>query len=395
MSDKKQTKKKILETISQDWEVKKIKDISKNVFAGATPSTRKIEYWDGDIPWMSSGEINNKFIWDTEKCITKEGFNSSSTKMVPKNSVLIALAGQGKTRGKVAMNKIELCTNQSLASIVPKKNVDPMFLFYNLESRYNELRRLSTGDGGRGGLNLNIINNIYVSFPPLKEQQKIVSILSTWDKVIDLKEKLIEQKKEQKKGLMQKLLTGEVRLPGFDGEWKEVRLEQVVRKAKGKAIKYSKSGKYPAIDMDYLETGAFKNYSNDCSVFANEQDVLLLWDGSGAGKAFTGVKGTVGSTFVKLECVKINNIFLQKHLELNELRIQKLREGSGIPHVPKDFLSYYKIELPSKQEQVAIAKIMIQIDRNINLLEMELKNLKYQKKGLMQLLLTGKVRVKV
>lgn len=155
-----------------DWEVRKIEDISKNVFAGATPSTRNSEFWDGDIPWMSSGEINKKFIWDTEKKITKEGFKSSSTKMVPKDSVLVALAGQGKTRGTVAMNKIELCTNQSLASIVPNDTVYSKFLYYNLDSRYDELRKMSTGDGGRGGLNLKIINNIYIGLPPLLEQKK-------------------------------------------------------------------------------------------------------------------------------------------------------------------------------------------------------------------------------
>jgi len=193
---------------------------------------------------------------------------------------------------------------------------------------------------------------------------------------------------------MQRLLTGKVRLPGFKGDWKEVSLDKVVKKTKGQALVYVEGGKYPAIDMDYIETGSFRNYSNDATVIAKKTDVLLLWDGSRAGKAITGVEGSVGSTFVKLECKHINNVFLQKHLEMNEAKIRRLCEGSGIPHVPKDFLHYYKINLPSIEEQKAIAQILDCIDREIEMNEKELNKLKQQKKGLMQLLLTGKVRVK-
>ena len=245
------------------------------------------------------------------------------------------------------------------------------------------------------GISKENLKTIRVVLPQINEQRKIASILSTWDKAIELKEKLIEQKKVQKKGLMQKLLTGEVRLPGFNGEWKTVKLSKVVRKIKGKAVEYLDNGKFPVIDMDYLESEIFKNYTNDATVLTNKNDVILLWDGSRAGMAFTGVEGVVGSTFVKLECISINNIFLQKHLEMNEQKIQRLREGSGIPHVPKDFLNYYKIKLPPLKEQEAISNVLSKMDKDLELLTKEILCLKQQKKGLMQLLLTGKVRVQV
>ena len=245
------------------------------------------------------------------------------------------------------------------------------------------------------GISKENLKTIRVVLPQINEQRKIASILSTWDKAIELKEKLIEQKKELKKGLMQKLLTGEVRLPGFNGEWKTVKLSKVVRKIKGKAVEYLDNGKFPVIDMDYLESEIFKNYTNDATVLTNKNDVILLWDGSRAGMAFTGVEGVVGSTFVKLECISINNIFLQKHLEMNEQKIQRLREGSGIPHVPKDFLNYYKIKLPPLKEQEAISNVLSKMDKDLELLTKEILCLKQQKKGLMQLLLTGKVRVQV
>ncbi len=145
---------------------------------GATPSSGVSDYWDGgDIPWMSSGEVNRKTITYTEKSITQKGFDSSSTKLVPPNSVVIALAGQGKTRGLVAITRIALCTNQSLCAMTCDSTVLPDFLFYFLSSRYLELRGLSAGEGGRGGLNLQIIRNYSLPIPPLEIQKEIVSIL--------------------------------------------------------------------------------------------------------------------------------------------------------------------------------------------------------------------------
>ena len=193
------------------WEVVKIDNIA-DVTAGGTPSTREPEYWGGEIPWMNSGEINLRRIKSVEGRITEQGLNNSSTKYIPKNSVLIALAGQGKTRGKVAINEISLCTNQSLAALYNFKGADYEFIFQNLESRYFEIRKMSTGDGGRGGLNLKIIKSINLALPNLQEQAQIAELLKTFDVKLDV---LIEKKLkfiEMKKGLMQQLLTGKVRV---------------------------------------------------------------------------------------------------------------------------------------------------------------------------------------
>ena len=86
--------------------------------AGATPNSKDPALWDGNIPWMSSGEVNKRTIYSTDRCITQRGFDSCSTKMIPSGAVVVALAGQGKTRGTVARTRIELCTNQSLCAIV-------------------------------------------------------------------------------------------------------------------------------------------------------------------------------------------------------------------------------------------------------------------------------------
>ena len=155
-----------------------------NCYPGATPSTKINEYWDnGDIPWMSSGEVHKKHVYETDQYITQKGYDNASTKMVPAHSIVIALAGQGKTRGTVAMNEIELCTNQSLCAIIPDEEVVLSdYLFYNLDGRYEELRNMSTNIGGRGGLSLTIIKKIPVVVPPIELQKQYVEISKQSDK---------------------------------------------------------------------------------------------------------------------------------------------------------------------------------------------------------------------
>jgi len=197
--------------IPENWKVVKIDNIA-DVTAGGTPSTKESQYWGGDIPWMNSGEINLRRIKSVEGRITEIGLNNSSTKLISKNSVLMALAGQGKTRGKVAINEIELCTNQSLATIYNFKDAYFEFIFQNLESRYQEIRKMSTGDGGRGGLNLKIIKSIKIALPTYSEQIKIASILSTIDNKLEVLQDKKDEHSKLKKGLMQVLLTGRVRV---------------------------------------------------------------------------------------------------------------------------------------------------------------------------------------
>ncbi|HGN2041741.1 TPA: restriction endonuclease subunit S [Proteus mirabilis] len=208
---KKGTKQSELGEIPEDWEIKKIGDIT-NCTAGGTPNTSISKYWGGTNPWMSSGELHLKKVFDVTERITDDGLANSSTKYVPINSVLIGLAGQGKTRGTVAITRISLCTNQSIASIFPSKNHSSEYLYYNLDSRYEELRGLSTGDGGRGGLNLTIIRNLSLPLPCIEEQTAIATILSDMDEEIQALEQRLSKTRQIKQGMMQELLTGKTRL---------------------------------------------------------------------------------------------------------------------------------------------------------------------------------------
>ena len=166
---------------SQKNNKKLLSDVCE-IFSGGTPSTKNKEYWNGDIPWLSSGETRNTFIIDTEKKITEQGVKNSSTKLAKKNDVIIASAGQGHTRGQVSLCLIDTYVNQS--TIVLRSNTErilPKYLFYNLKYRYSELRQLSDSHSSRGSLPKNLISDIEIPVLSLIKQEKIGKILYELD----------------------------------------------------------------------------------------------------------------------------------------------------------------------------------------------------------------------
>lgn len=171
-----------IENNQKGYPIKQIDEFS-DLFAGATPSTKVSAYWkNGTIPWMSSGEVHMGRVTSTEKKISQLGYDKCSTKMVPLHTVVIALAGQGKTRGTVAVTEIELCTNQSLCAMVTDETVLSDYLYHNLRNRYEEIRNMCAIADGRGGLNLKIVGSIKVIVPSIEEQQQFVAFAEQSDK---------------------------------------------------------------------------------------------------------------------------------------------------------------------------------------------------------------------
>jgi type I restriction enzyme S subunit len=254
------------------------------------------------------------------------------------------------------------------------------------------------------------------AFPPLPEQKKIAQILSTWDKAIELKEQLIEEKKEQKKGLMQRLLTGEDRLPGYNEEWEEIRLGDIGQTFNGLSGKSAK---------DFGEGKPFITYKNifdNSRVDIEEVDYVEVSENENQNIAkygdifFTTSSETpdeVGMSSVLLDEVEelyLNSFcFGYRLYDFETLipeyarflfrgktfrnKIFKLAQGSTRFNISKNEVMKLNIKLPLLQEQKAIAQVLSTADKEIELLEEELEQLKLQKKGLMQLLLTGIIRV--
>lgn len=208
----------VFENKGKGWERSTIGDTCV-LMTGGTPSRSKPEYFtNGTIKWLVSGDINKKIISDCDGRITELGFNNSNAKYLPINSVLIALNGQGKTRGTVAMLRTKATCNQSLVSIYPKddKIILPELIYSNIEGRYEEIRRI-TGDSGndRRGLNMLLIRKISFSYPKdIEEQESIVKKLDALSaetkKLEAIYQQKIEDLKELKESILQKAFNGEL-----------------------------------------------------------------------------------------------------------------------------------------------------------------------------------------
>ena len=195
--------------VPEHWDSCNLKFISK-IYAGGTPDRNRLDYWvKGEIPWINSGAVNQVIIKEPSEYITELGLKNSSAKYIPVNSLVMALAGQGKTKGMVAYTSIETTCNQSMAAIVPK-NYHYKFLYYWLDSNYQNIRNLTGGDN-RDGLNLAVLSNIPCPKISIVEQTQIVSFLDTEtariDNLIAKQEKLIELLEEQRKSIISHAVT--------------------------------------------------------------------------------------------------------------------------------------------------------------------------------------------
>ncbi len=189
---------------SGEWEVKSLGEICK-ITSGGTPSRTNTDYWNGEIPWISTTLIDFNTINAANEYITEAGLQNSSAKIFPKDTILMAMYGQGKTRGKVAILGIEAATNQACAAILLKDGYNTNFVFQNLAGRYDEIRELSN-QGGQENLSGGLIETIPISIPVNpQEQQKIAACLSSLDALISAQRRKVEALKVHKKGLMQGL----------------------------------------------------------------------------------------------------------------------------------------------------------------------------------------------
>jgi type I restriction enzyme S subunit len=214
IKDKKIKKQKPLPPINENeipfnipdsWKWCRVGNIS-NVKVGSTPSRPVKEYWNGDIHWVSSGEVANNFIYDTKEMITEKGFESTSMIMYPKGSVLVAMIGQGKTRGQTSILKINAAINQNVAGIVFEyKNIISNYVWNFFLSRY-ELTRSGASGGNQPALNGMKIKNTLLPLPPLEEQKEIVKKIESLFKVCDELEVQINSSKTNSQTLMQAVL---------------------------------------------------------------------------------------------------------------------------------------------------------------------------------------------
>ncbi len=387
--------------VPEGWKKGVIEDIA-NVSSGGTPSRKKDSYWSGNIPWVTTAEVKYGVIKDTEQKITEEGLKNSSAKLFPKNTILMAMYGQGKTRGQVAKLGIEASTNQACAALLLKSGFSVDYYYQYLVGQYENIRELANS-GGQQNLSSGIIKGIHVPIPPLPEQQKIARILSTWDKAIANTEKRIDNSKQQRKALKQQLLTGKKRFPGFEGEWDEVAQGAVAKFYNGRAYKkteWEEQGT-PVIRLQNLTGRGADFYYSKLELpehqYCDSDDLLYMWSATFGPSIWRGNKAIYHYHIWKVECdpKMLNKHYMYYLLDFETQKWMSQSNGMGLLHITKTTMEKQIIGLPEILEQQKIAKVLTNADREIELLEQQLADLKQEKKALMQQLLTGKRRVKV
>ena len=195
--------------IPEEWHLQTLDNLNVKSTSGGTPSRKKPKYYNGNIVWIKSGELENNFVNNSEEKITSEALRNSSAKIFPKNTVLVAM--YGATIGKTAILVKEGSTNQAICAILPNNIFHEYFLQQFLVKNRNILVTFGMG-AGQPNINQEIIRNFKYLVPLLSEQTKIASILSGVDAYIQKNQQYKERLEKLKKGLMQKLLTGQIRV---------------------------------------------------------------------------------------------------------------------------------------------------------------------------------------
>lgn len=188
---------------SKIYPYKTVKELT-DVISGGTPSREVNEYWEnGTIPWVKTTELQNNVITEIDEYITKAGLDNSSAKLVPAGTILIAMYGQGKTRGMTGYLGVEACTNQACACILPSGSINQKFLWQYFVLSYDYLRDMAKG-GNQPNLNSNIIKNYPVLYPPIELQNQFATFVKQVDKSKLAIQQSLDRLELLKKALMQK-----------------------------------------------------------------------------------------------------------------------------------------------------------------------------------------------
>lgn len=389
------------------WKKAKLGDVIE-LISGQHIASSDYNIEGNGIPYLTGpadfpvGKIITTKYTKKPKAVCKEG------------DILITVKGSGV--GKLVIANREYCISRQLMAVrTPKKLRD--FIYYSLQSREKDYN--SDSAGLIPGLSRNDLLNDSIYLPDNDECEKIGSIIKIWDKAIGLKEKLIEHKKGQKRGLMQRLLTGELRMPGFDGEWEEIKLDQLgtfktssVDKKTNKEdigvslVNYMDVYRNNVIDenIDFMRVTATEKQIETFSV--QYGDVLFTPSsetpddiGHSAVVKMNSTKTLFSYHLVRLRFDREMDVDFKAYVFNSPMLLMEFtKRATGATRYTLSLSDFKEssIKIPKNiKEQKAIGTVLLNCDKEIKLLEQEVSVLKLQKKGLMQLLLTGKVRVQV
>lgn len=409
-----------LGSIPENWEVKRLGEVCAFLRTN-TLSRNQLNVTNGNIQNIHYGDILIKYpaIIDAQKqsipFINKEDYKESMNDFIEDGDIVMADTAEDETVGKACeitnVNSKKILAGLHTMLIRPKKGLfSSLFLGYqvNSTSYHKQLNALIQGIKVCS-VGKQAIANTYLSLPPLSEQQHIVSVLSLWDTAIEKQDALIEKLILRKRGLMQQLLTGKKRLKGFNEKWKEVKLGNLGKFIGGYVFSENEQGGqtgtpfYKVSDMNLhgneLKMTIANNYVTLEQIerlgYIVIEDEAIIFAKVGAAIALE--RKRYAKNFIidnnMLAFIPNEDIWYMKYW-FDSIRLSKYIQVGALPSYNASDLSTIKLNIPSRKEQNAIASVLIDTDKEIEIQKQKLTAMQAQKKGLMQVLLTGKKRVK-
>lgn len=392
--------------IPEDWALKKVINISKSLTSGSTPLRDKKEFFhNGGQNWVKTTDLNNSKISETEEQVSKLALEKTSLKVLPVNTVLVAMYGGFKQIGRTGILKTPCAINQALSAIqVDDEQIDTQYLQNWLNFGVKYWRRYAASSRKDPNITKSDVKDFLIPFGELKEQQAINSLLDSWDKAINNLAKLITEKQQKKKALIQLLLSGKKRFSGFDEEWKEVKLGEYFTERKESKrpdlplLSIGSTGVYPQTESNKKDTSNADKakYKRICPDDIG-YNTMRMWQGRSALSSLEGIVSPAYTIVTPKENADV--LFFSYLFKFPYVVHRFFRNSQGLVDDTlnckfKDFAIVKVMVPPTKEEQTKISQVLINADSEIKILESKKVHLQDQKKGLMQQLLTGKKRLK-
>ena len=386
------------------WRVVRLGDVCE-----INPSSRKLpeKFYYIDLESVEKGILHSL------KEVFLETAPSRAQRLLEKGDILFQMVRPYQKNNFLFELNGNFVASTGYAQIRTKQNRDFIFQYLNFDTFTKKVIEKCTGSN-YPAINASVFSNLMILLPPLDEQEKIAEILSTWDEAINLTINLIESKKQFKKALMQNLLTAKVRFPEFKDEWIEVTIGELFEFKKGQGLSkemLDTNGKFECVLYGELYTTYdeiienVKSRTNFQGSIKSKFDDILIPSSTTTGSIDIAIAAVILKNDVLLGGdinilrKKRNNIYgkfvAYCITNIKNKELSSYAQGTTIIHLyAKDFKDM-KIKLPNLKEQQKIAEVLTACDDEINLLNLKLENLKKQKQGLMQKLLSGKVRIRV
>ncbi|MCH7688570.1 MAG: restriction endonuclease subunit S [Planctomycetes bacterium] len=411
--------------LPNDWKVRTLGDTC-TLATGGTPSRTVPEYWNGEIPWVKTGEVNYTIISKTEECISKLGLENSAAKMYPAGTLLVAMYGQGVTRGRAGILGIDATINQACAAITVSDQIRSDFLFYALKAHYERIRELGHGANQRN-LNMQLLRGVVMPIPPLSEQQAIAGVLRTVERAKEATETVIAAARQLKLSLMQHLFTygpvpfqhaDQVELQETDfGElpahWKLVELGELARIGNGSTPKrtnaeYWDNGNVPWLTSAKIHEVVIDKADEFVTPMAKVECHLPTVKSGSLLVAITGQGRTLGNTAMVTfdTCISqhlayiafdtgIVPEFMLMFLQGQYQRLRQVGSAGGSTRVALTcgFLKSLRVPVPTMSEQQTIADALLPITKKVTVESGRGKAIEATFDSLLHDLMTGQRRL--